>query len=94
MTVGKFQTTKQGDPVSVLANALSRTAFELAAKMRMSKMDVCCAFANAIGHILADSAKSQSGGKSLPRDGAISRMDDLREVMQAAYDLRDVAGES
>lgn len=90
----KFDTVKADHPISQLSNTLSGMAFELAGKMRMSKMDVCAALANACGQILADASKPASGGKSLPRDEATKRMDDLRKVMEGAYDLRTVQGES
>ncbi|MEI9995155.1 MAG: hypothetical protein WDM91_11210 [Rhizomicrobium sp.] len=48
---------------------------------------------NACGQILADASKPASGGKPLPREEAVRRMDDLRKVMEGAYDLRSVEGE-
>lgn len=89
----KFETVGDNHPVSRLANTLSGMAFELASGARVSKMDVCTAMANACGQILADAAKPASGGKALPRTEALRRMDDLRKVMQGAYDLRTVRGE-
>lgn len=90
----KFEIAKADHPVAQLSNTLSGMAFELAGTMRMSKMDVCAALANACGQILADASKPASGGKPLPRDEATKRMDDLRDVMQGAYDLRTVQGEA
>jgi len=90
----KFESIGPEHPISKIANALSGAAYELAGQARMSKMDLCAALANACGQILADAAKPQAGGKPLPIDEAIRRMDDLRRVMEAAYDLRNVEGEA
>lgn len=92
MTSGKFETIEPDHPISRIANTLAQEAFTLAGRARISKMDVCVALANACGQILADAAKPASGGKPLPREEALRRMDDLRKVMESAYDLRDVAG--
>lgn len=89
----KFENVAPNHPVSKLANSLSAVAYDFAGRLRISKMDVCSALANACGQILADAAKPQSGGKSLPRAEAVRRMDDLRKVMEAAYDLRTVEGD-
>lgn len=84
-TRGKAKVIGPDDPISVLANSLSDVASEIAEGMQLSKFDVAVAYANACGHILADS-------KDMPRDTALERMDRLREVMQGAYDLRNVEG--
>lgn len=89
-----FETITGNHPVGKLANTLSDMAFELAAHLRMSKMDVCSALANACGQILADAAVVPAGGKALPREEALNRMDALRKVMESAYDLRSVKGSS
>jgi len=89
----KFETITPDHPVSRIANTLSAAAYELAGQARISKMDLCSALANACGQILADAGTPQSGGKALPREEALKRMDDLRRVMEAAYDLRTVQGE-
>lgn len=90
----KFLSIKPDHPIARIANSLSGAAYELAGQARMSKMDLCVALANACGQILADAAQPAAGGKPLPRDAALKRMDDLRKVMEAAYDLRTVEGES
>lgn len=94
MTRVKFQRLEHDHPITETANSLAAVAHDWAAKARASKMDFCAALANACGQILADAAKPQSGGKPLPREEAIRRMDDLRMVMEAAYDLRDVRGDA
>lgn len=91
-------------PISVMAGALSDNAFVLAAGMQMSRWDMCVAMANAIGHILADSGKPlpediarqvpAKQSRAMPRDAALGRMNDLIEVMQGAYDLRNIEGEA
>lgn len=91
---GKFQNIGPDHPVSKIANTLSGAAYELAGQARISKMDLCAALANACGQILADAGQPQSGGKPLPKAEAVKRMDDLRRVMEAAYDLRTVEGSS
>ena len=64
---------------------LSGTAYEIAGGLRISKMDVAVALVNAAAHILADS-------KDMPRETALLRMDDLRVVMEASYEMRKVEG--
>lgn len=86
----KFETVGLEHPVTNLANALADEAPSFAAKMGISKMDVCSAMANAIGFILADASKPGPGGTGLPREKALARMDHLRTIMQASYELREV----
>jgi len=90
---GKFETVDADHGISKLANTLSDMAFETAGRLGISKWDVCVALANAIGQILADGARPQSGGEPMPRSAALARMNDLKKVMKGAYDLRDVQGE-
>jgi len=90
----KFETIGRDHPVSHLANELAAHAHMLAGVAQISKFDVCVAMANACGLILADAAKTAPGGKPLPRDKAIERMNALRTIMESAYDLRDVKGAS
>lgn len=90
----KFESIGPDHPISKIANSLSGAAYELAGHAKISKMDLCAALANACGQILADAAIPQAGGKPLPKAEAVKRMDDLRVVMEAAYDLRTVEGES
>ena len=52
-----FDTIGPDHAISKVANALSDQAFELSAKMGISRWDLCVAMANAIGQILADSGK-------------------------------------
>lgn len=91
---GTFETVGADHGISVLANTLSDMAYETAARLQLSKWDVCVALANAIGQILADASKPQSGGKPLPRSAALARMNNLKKVMKGAYDLRDIEGEA
>lgn len=90
----KFQTVEPNHPVSKLADALSANAEDFSQSFGMSKMDVCAAMANAIGHILFDAGRPPPGaiGKALPKADALKRMDNLRQVMEAAYELRGVEG--
>lgn len=81
----KFETIEPGHPISMLSNALSDNAMGFAGRLGISRMDVAVALANAAGQILGDS-------KDMPRDVAVGRMDDLRRVMEAAYDLRKIDG--
>lgn len=92
MTKGQcMELISEDSAIHRFANGLSSDAEKMCAAMGMSKWDLCVALANACGHILADAAHPGLG-KGLPRDKALERMDALREVMQGAYDLRDVAG--
>lgn len=86
--------------ISMIANAISEQACEMAAKARISRWDLCVALANACGHILADQSKPPPAGiimpnrgRPMPRAAALERMDALRTIMEASYDLRDVSGE-
>ncbi len=95
----RYEVVGADDPVTRMAHAISGQAFQLAAQFKMSRFDVCVAMANACGHILADNlAPPPEGvvmpkrGKAMPREAALERMDSLREVMQAAYDMRDIKG--
>ncbi|MGI9491413.1 MAG: hypothetical protein ACR2QF_03200 [Geminicoccaceae bacterium] len=90
-------------PISRVADALSDQAFELAAKMEISRWDLCVAMANACGKILADAASKPAPpdgivmpkrGRNMPRPEAVERMDALREIMEASYDMRDIKGEA
>ncbi len=92
-------------PVSKLANALSANSLEFSAEFKMSRWDVCCAYANAIGHILADAAeplpdhmlppeKRGRKGGGIPKEAAFARMRDLIKVMENAYELRSTKGEA
>lgn len=72
-------------PISQLANVMAGEAQSFAEQMGISKWNVAEAMANACGLILAESA-------DLPRDKAIQRMDGLRHIMEATYDLSDVQG--
>lgn len=89
----EFESVNPDHPISKFANQLSGMALELAGHMQVSKMDICSALASACGQILADASLPASGGKPLPREEALKRMDALRTVMGAAYELRFVAGE-
>lgn len=80
-----FETIGADHPISQLANTLSQEARDFAAKLGISPMDVAVAYVNAAGQILGDS-------RDMPRAAAIGRMDDLRRVMEAAYDLRKIDG--
>lgn len=91
---GKAEIVGPDHGISVLANTLSDMAYETAGRLQMSKWDVCVALANAIGQILADGSKPESGGKPMPRSHAMARINDLKKVMKGAYDLRDVEGEA
>jgi hypothetical protein len=101
MTQETFESIGPEHPISRIANALSDEAVVLAARTGLSRWDLCVAMANAIGHILADSGSPLPPGvryapgaapKTMPRDAAMRRLDDLRVVMESAYDLRDVRG--
>lgn len=91
-------------PISRISNALSDQAFILAGQFGVSRWDLCVAMSNACGQILADAATPNAEpppgvtmpkrGSGLPREKALDRMDQLRVVMQGAYDLRTVQGES
>ena len=87
MTDRKFETIGPDDPISMLAGQFSNPehVLLLATSAGISRMEVAIAMANACGHILASS-------KDMTRDAALGRMDDLREVMQGAYDLYDTQG--
>ena len=74
-------------PISALANDISQMVFKLAHERELSHWNVCEAFANACGLILAAS-------KDMPRDVAMDRLDSLRLIMGGAYDLYDVQGEA
>jgi hypothetical protein len=88
-----FATIDGKHPITKLANALANECVPIAARIKISKMDYCTAMANAIGLVLADAGHPGPGGKPLPREEAVRRFDDLRKVMEGAYDLRDVRGE-
>lgn len=82
----RFETVAAGDPISQVAAGLLETLDGLAASAGISRFDVLVAFANVTGHLLADQ-------KDMDRAHALARMDDLRAVMEGAYDLRDIRGE-
>ncbi len=83
----KFENIGSDHPVGALANAMSDMVVEIAGRLKISQMDVAVAHVNAAAYILADS-------KDMPRDKALARMDDLRIVMEATYELRKVEGHS
>lgn len=93
MTGKKFGLVDGTHGISKLAGMLRRDLIPVSAALQLSKMDYCAALANAIGQILRDAAEAPAGAKGLPREEALKRMDDLRQVMQGAYDLNDVKGE-
>ena len=86
MPAGKSEVIGPDHMISRIAGALSANAFQLAGEARLSKWEIAVALANAAGQILAD-------GQDMPRAAALERMDRLCQVMEGAYDLRDVAGE-
>ena len=104
MSDGKFDTIGPDHPINKIATALTENAFELSAEFGISRFDLCVAMANAIGKIMAEAAAPmadpppgvtmQRRGKGLPRSAALGRMDDLRVVMEAAYDLHGAEGQA
>lgn len=72
-------------PISKLSNHIAAEAEEMAEAAGLSQWELCLAYANGCGFILASS-------KDMDRDHALDRMDSLREAMQGAYDLFDVEG--
>lgn len=100
MTAKRWESVGPDHPIAIMAHSLSDRAYELAAVAGISRWDLCVAMANAIGHVLADSAKPPPEGvvlpnrnaRKMPREAALERFDSLREIMQTAYDTRDTKG--
>ena len=80
-----FESVPLDHAISRMANSLFDAHRDLAAAAGISPMDACVALSNSIGMILASS-------EDMPRDKAFKRMDDLRRVVESAYDLFDVKG--
>jgi len=87
MSKGVFKSVAADHAISNIANSISGQANKIAAQAGVSKLDIAVALANACGHILADS-------KDMPRETAMLRINDLKKIMQAAYELRDTVGEA
>lgn len=73
-------------PISKLSAVVAAEARNMAEAAGLSQWEICLAYANGCGLILA-------GSKDMSRDHALARMDGLREAMQGAYDMYDIEGE-
>jgi hypothetical protein len=82
-----FAVTSADRRIVQLACAVDGAAKSYAQMSGLSPFEVCIALANALGHALAE------GGAGAARADALARIETLREIIQAAYDLHDVRGE-
>jgi len=87
MSENTFKTVGPNHAISNIANNISGLADGIATNGGISRFEVAIALANACGHILADS-------KDMPRSAAMKRIDDLKTIMQSAYELRGTVGEA
>lgn len=74
-------------PVSKLTHEFVSQVPSISQLTDLSPWEICEAWANACGQVLAQS-------KDMPRETAMDRFDSLREIMAGAYDLYDIQGEA
>ena len=87
MSNGTFKSVAPDHAISNIANGISNQVGEIANNAGISRFDVAVALANACGHILGDS-------KDMPHSAAMARINDLKKVMKAAYELRGTVGQA
>lgn len=81
----KIVTLDDDEPMSKFLNAIIASHQDVCADLKISPMQYCIVMANVQGIIL-------SNYRDMPRDVALGRMDDLRTLVQMAYDTADVEG--